>query len=93
MYKKDAAAFKDFRKLLGFWKHHSGNRSFVEEDSPITRTFYNDHNDLCPIGWVVVYSDAQKEFVNDSLATSKVNSADSMELLKQKFKITKTKRK
>ena len=103
LYKKDKSAFKQFRKLLGLWKHRSGNKSFVEEDSPITRTYIKDNNQYYPIGWVVLYSDDQKEFVtsNFSFFFNKANAVgnssetfiDLMERLKQKFKVTETKKK
>ena len=56
LYKADKEKFKQFRKILGFWKHRS-NGQFVEEDSPITRTFYsnNSKNELLPVGWTVIY--------------------------------------
>lgn len=99
LFKKDPAAFKAFRKLLGFWKHRSGNRSFVEEDSPITRTFYNAQNELYPLGWVILYPYEHKEFVNKNLSlfNNEKNSqnmtaknTDPLELLKQKFKVTES---
>ncbi len=64
LYKKDKDKFKQFRKLLGFWKHRS-NGSFVEEDSPITRTFYYDKssNQYLPIGWTVIYFNKDEEDV------------------------------
>ncbi len=56
LYKADKEKFKQFRKILGFWKYRS-NGQFVEEDSPITRTFYsnNSKNELLPVGWTVIY--------------------------------------
>lgn len=64
LYKKDKDKFKQLRKLLGFWKHRS-NGSFVEEDSPITRTFYYDKysNQYFPIGWTVIYFNKDEEDV------------------------------
>jgi len=64
LYKKDKDKFKQFRKLLGFWKHRSSG-GFVEEDSPITRTFYYDKslNQYLPIGWSVIYFEKDKEDV------------------------------
>jgi CRISPR-associated protein Csm5 len=104
LFKKDKERFKEFRKLLGFWKHRSGNRYFVEEDSPITRTFYKSFDNLYPIGWIVIYSENQKDFVNEKLGmtnknisnNSKIKSEsniDSLETLKQKFRVTEAKKK
>ena len=55
LFKKDKEGFKNFRKLLGLWKHW--DRSFVEENSPITRTYYVKEDQLLPIGWTIIYKD------------------------------------
>ena len=66
LFKKDKDKFKQFRKLLGFWKHRSGNRGFVEEDSPITRSFYYDRSldKNLPLGWSVLYLEKDKDDVD-----------------------------
>lgn len=101
LYKKDPDAFKEFRKLLGFWKHRSGNRAFVEEDSPITRTYYKSQNGFYPIGWVVIYPDDQKENVMKSLDLFEIknnisdlpDNNEPMKTLREKFKVTNSKKK
>jgi len=72
LYKKDSEKFKQFRKSLGFWKHRSGK--FVEEASPITRTFYLDNksNGYLPIGWTVIYFDDDIETI-ETLFSSETN--------------------
>jgi CRISPR-associated protein Csm5 len=99
LYKNNQEKFKEFRKLLGFWKHRSGSISFVEEDSPITRTFYHSQGELYPIGWVIIYPEEQKEIIKniallknkENNLTISTNNEDPIELLKQKFKVTKSK--
>lgn len=66
LYKKDKDKFKQFRKLLGFWKHRSGNKGFVEEDSPITRSFYyyRSLDSNLPLGWSVLFLEKDKDDVD-----------------------------
>lgn len=63
LYKYDKEKFKQFRKLLGFWKHR--NKSFVEEDSPITRSFIfnNEFNEDIPLGWIAISLKDQESVV------------------------------
>jgi CRISPR-associated protein Csm5 len=94
LYKKDKNAFKEFRKLLGFWKHRSGNKSFVEEDSPITRTYYTKEGSMLPIGWIVIYKEELPEpFIKvgtikeeTSIKTDKKNNQESTEIDFSKLK-------
>lgn len=67
LFKKDKDKFKQFRKLLGIWKHSGGWKApFVEEDSPITRSFYYDRSldSNLPLGWTVLYLEKDKDDVN-----------------------------
>ncbi len=64
LFKEDKEKFKQFRKILGFWKHSGGWKApFVEENSPITRTFYlnKSNNELLPVGWAVIYFREDKD--------------------------------
>jgi len=72
LYNKDPQKFKQFRKLFGFWKHRSGNKGFVEEDSPITRTFYYDRysNQYLPIGWTVIYFEKDRKDIEKLFGTN-----------------------
>jgi len=71
LFKHNKEQFKVFRKLLGFWKHRSGG--FVEEDSPITRTFYleNKLNKFLPIGWTVMYPETEISAINKLFGTER----------------------
>lgn len=65
LFKADKEKFKQFRKLLGLWKHR--NRQFVEEDSPITRSviFNKSFNKNKPLGWVAIYPDESKTLIDN----------------------------
>ncbi|MBL1215638.1 MAG: type III-A CRISPR-associated RAMP protein Csm5 [Ignavibacteriae bacterium] len=79
LFNYDEEKFKDFRKGLGFWKHSKKKgqkfRDFVEEDSPITRTFYYDKskNANLPIGWCLIYFDKDKNDVAKIFKLEKTN--------------------
>ena len=82
LYKADKEKFKQFRKILGFWKHRS-NGQFVEEDSPITRTFYFDEDidKYLPIGWTVIYFEKDK---NDVKKIFELDNKDNRKITTQK---------
>jgi len=68
LYKYDKEKFKQFRKLLGFWTHR--NKSFVEEDSPITRSFIfnNEFNEDIPLGWIAISLKDQESVIEKLFA-------------------------
>jgi CRISPR-associated protein Csm5 len=86
LFKKDKERFKEFRKLLGFWKHRSGNRSFVEEDSPITRTYFVKEKQLLPIGWIVIYKESLPDEFKKSISTGKNSDINTSVKLKKDSK-------
>lgn len=83
LFKADKEKFKQFRKLLGFWKHK--NKQFVEEESPITRSFifYADSNKNMPLGWVVIYLDENKNLIDDLFAMAKKVLKEKPSIIKQ----------
>jgi CRISPR-associated protein Csm5 len=93
LYKADKEVFKKFRKILGFWKH--SDNSIVNEDSPITRTFYHDKNTdrKLPIGWIVIYMKDQQlkidEMFNNQVKINQENKSTEQAMNPEELDLSK----